>query len=115
MDINRMSLNDIWTTIENIADERSDLITDLNATYCFEITGDDPGNYTIKFENGNAEITGGLNDNADCTLTMGVDFFKQLIQGKANATTAFMTGRLKVKGNIGLALKLESAFKKYDI
>lgn len=40
--------------------------------------------------------------------------FQKLLQGDLNSTTAFMTGRLKVKGNIGLALKLESILKKYN-
>src|SRR5690625_4197389 len=104
MNIEEMSLKDIWAFIAKTAEERPDLVTDLNATYCFKITGNDSGNYTIEFDHGITRVTEKLDNQADCTLTMGVDFFKQLIQGKANATAAFMTGRLKVKGNIGLAM-----------
>jgi putative sterol carrier protein len=48
-------------------------------------------------------------DEADVTLTASADVFKGILSGDMNATTAFMTGKLSVDGNMGLALKLGSA------
>jgi putative sterol carrier protein len=45
---------------------------------------------------------------ADVTLTASPDTFKALFEGELNPTAAFMTGRLSVDGNMGLALKLSS-------
>lgn len=43
---------------------------------------------------------------ADCTLKVTLADFKAMTDGKLNGTTAFMTGRLKVQGNMGIAMKL---------
>lgn len=45
---------------------------------------------------------------ADVTLTAGADVFRAILDGDMNATAAFMTGKLSVDGNMGLALKLGS-------
>jgi putative sterol carrier protein len=38
-----------------------------------------------------------------------------MLLGRLNATTAFMTGKLKVKGNMGKAMKLQTILGKYDV
>ncbi len=48
-------------------------------------------------------------DEADVTLTADADTFKAILAGDLNPTAAFMTGRLSVDGNMGLALQLGSA------
>jgi putative sterol carrier protein len=45
-------------------------------------------------------------DEADVTLTASADVFKAILDGEMNATMAFMTGKLTVDGNMGLAMKL---------
>lgn len=45
---------------------------------------------------------------ADCVLTADAETFQGILAGEVNATTAFMSGRLKVDGDMGLAMKLGS-------
>jgi len=45
---------------------------------------------------------------ADCVLTADVATFQGLLDGDVNPTSAFMSGRLKVDGDMGLAMKLGS-------
>lgn len=45
---------------------------------------------------------------ADVTLTADVDTFQGIMTGDTNPTSAFMTGKLKVDGDMGLAMKLAS-------
>lgn len=109
-----MSLQEIWEEVERQTLQEPEHIVDVNASYSFDITGDDGGKYGLVFKDGVAHITEGELADAECAITMNVKNFKKLLQGDLNSTTAFMTGRLKVKGNIGLALKLESILKKYS-
>ena len=48
-------------------------------------------------------------DPADVTLTADVDTFKAILCGETNPTSAFMTGKLKVDGDMGMAMQLASA------
>jgi len=45
-------------------------------------------------------------DEADVTLTADTETFKAILDGEQNPTAAFMTGKLKVDGDMGLAMKL---------
>ena len=46
----------------------------------------------------------------DCTITLTVDTLGEMMSGELNPTNAFMTGRIKVRGDMGVALKLQSVF-----
>lgn len=48
-------------------------------------------------------------DEADVTMTAEADVFRAILDGNMNPTMAFMTGKLKVDGSMGMAMKLGSA------
>lgn len=45
---------------------------------------------------------------ADCTIRVTLENFTKMLEGDLDATLAYMTGRLKVEGNMGVAMKLSS-------
>nr|KAG5703889.1 hypothetical protein BaRGS_008148 [Batillaria attramentaria] len=49
---------------------------------------------------------------ADCTMGMDSALFMDMFAGKASASTAFMTGKLKIKGNMAVAMKLEKLMQQ---
>jgi putative sterol carrier protein len=52
---------------------------------------------------------------ADCTFTMKADDFASLAAGKLNPQTAFMSGKLKIKGSVSVAMKFTpDVFPKID-
>lgn len=92
---------------EKVAANPSKIAT-LNASYQFNLTGDGGGTYHAVFENGTHDIGEGPAAAAKCTVTMSANDFIALVSGKLNPTTAFMTGKLKIAGDMSLALKLQT-------
>ena len=45
---------------------------------------------------------------ADCTLSMSLETFEQMRSGEVDGTSAFMQGKLKVSGDMSIAMKLQS-------
>lgn len=48
---------------------------------------------------------------ADCTLSIALDDFINMVEGKADSTQLFMMGKLKITGDMGVAMKLGSVLK----
>lgn len=80
----------------------------VNATYQFNIGGDDGGEWVIKLGGEGSGVTDGTDDSAQCVISMSSKDFLGMIAGTLNPQMAFMTGKLRVKGDMGLALKLQS-------
>lgn len=114
MQIEAMTTDEIWEEIRQQLTAKSVPYEGMDVIYGIELTGDDGGNFGLSFKDGEFETSANNPENADCTLTLSVKKFKKLLTGNLNTTASFMTGKLKVKGNIGLALKLESLLKQYQ-
>ena len=46
--------------------------------------------------------------NADCTVTLSLEDFNKLVSGNLNPMTAMMSGKMKIDGDMGIAMKLQS-------
>ncbi|WP_027717912.1 SCP2 sterol-binding domain-containing protein [Desulfovirgula thermocuniculi] len=79
----------------------------VTATYQFVLEGEGGGNYLCRFVEGQGSIEEGTAENPNVTITMQAGDFIDLVSGRLSATMAFMTGKLKISGDFGLALKLQ--------
>jgi len=86
---------------------KPDLASKINATYKFTVTGEDSGSWVIDLKTEGGDVRASEED-ADCTITIKDTDLVDLMTGKLNGQTAFMMGKLKVAGNMGLAMKLNS-------
>lgn len=82
----------------------------MNAVYQYHITGDGGANFYTVINDGNLEIAEGDHDNPDITITISAQHYLDLINGQLNGQMAFMTGKLKIDGDMSLAMKLASLF-----
>jgi putative sterol carrier protein len=82
-------------------------VAGMRNSYVFDIDG--AGAWTVRVEDGSVQVHEGVQD-ADCTITAGEETFRQIVSGDQNPTSAYMTGKLKVKGDIGAAMKLQKLF-----
>lgn len=67
--------------------------------------------WTIDLKKNGAILKGLASPKADVTLIMSDDTFSQLAAGKMDGQKAFLTGKLKAKGNIMLATKLAAVLQ----
>ncbi len=81
----------------------------LNAIYQFDLTGDNGGTWTVDLTQ--PAVVSGSQGKAQCTITMTSKDFVDMIAEKLNPQMAFLQGRLKVAGDMSLALKLSSILK----
>lgn len=103
-----MSVAQIFEQMKAKAESNSAKLSTLNAPYQFNLTGEDGGTFHAVFESGTMDIGPGPAAAPGCTVTMSAGDFADLVAGKLNPTMAFMSGKLKISGDMGLAMKLQS-------
>ena len=80
----------------------------LTASYQFDIAG--AGSWRVDVDDGAATVTDtdtGSQDPADCVIATDEQTFLGVVNGEHNPMGAFMTGKIRVDGDMGLALRLK--------
>jgi len=98
-------------TFDNMASRfRADKAAGVNATIQYDITGDQGGTWSAVIKDGACNVSQGAATNPNLTLTMSSQDWLDMTGGKLSGQMAFMSGKLKLKGDMGLAMKLGSMF-----
>ncbi|UCD84384.1 MAG: SCP2 sterol-binding domain-containing protein [Deltaproteobacteria bacterium] len=79
----------------------------VNAVYLFNITGDGGGKWTVDLTADPPAVIEGDAGNAQCTITIADQDWLGLLAGKLNGQQLFMSGKLKISGDMSLAMKLQ--------
>ena len=100
-----MAARDFFESLQSRADTSK--LAGMNNSYLFDIEGE--GQWVVKVADGRVSVTEGGGE-ADATIQTGAETFDKIVAGDQNPTTAYMTGKLKIKGDMGAAMKLQKIF-----
>ena len=100
-----MAAKEFFDTLPSRADESK--LAGMSNSYLFDI--EDEGQWLVTVADGSLAVAEGGGD-ADATITTSGETFEKIVAGEQNPTTAYMTGKLKIKGDLGAAMKLQKLF-----
>src|SRR5436309_8645625 len=99
------SAREFFETLESRVDESK--TAGMNNSYLFDIDG--AGKWKVAVNDGEVMVTEG-GEEADAIISTSEETFTRMVSGEQNPTSAYMTGTLKVKGDMGAAMKLQKLF-----
>ena len=83
----------------------------VNAVIQYKLAGDQAGDYIINIADGACKVAEGEAENPTMTLTADGEYFSDVLLGKEDGMKGFMMGKIKLAGDLNLAMKLTSFFK----
>jgi len=86
--------------------EKKDQLQGIGAVYKFAVEGDGAATFVVDLKNEFSVQPG--DGPAECTIRMTTADAVDLFEGRANGQALFFAGKLKIEGDMGLALRLQS-------
>jgi putative sterol carrier protein len=83
----------------------------LDCVIQYDLTGEGARQFHTKIKDGAATVCEGPHPSPSMTITMAAQDFVDLTGGKLDGMSAFMSGKLRIGGDMGLAMKLQSLFR----
>lgn len=104
------SIEQIFQNLDEKVQRHSDELSAHNAVIKFNITGPEGGIWIASLKPGSTGIEK-TDAESDCTITTSDSNFVKLINGELNPEKAILTGKVRLSGNVGIAMKLAGLFK----
>ncbi len=89
----------------------ADKAGDLNVTIQFHMSGEQSGEWYATIKDGVCKIDEGTSEDPTMAITADGQDYIDMVTGKLDGMQAFMQGKLKLKGDMNLAMKMTSFFK----
>jgi len=90
---------------------RADKAAGVNATIQYDITGEHGGTWHAVIKDGKCTVSPGAASAPTLTVSMSAQDWLDMVGGKLSGQMAFMSGKLKLKGDMGLAMKIGGMFQ----
>ena len=84
----------------------------LKANVLFDFTSDGGKQYVVRIADGQCSVTEGNLANPDAAVFTSQTTYVAVAEGRLNVATAFMSGKLKVKGNLQLLMRFQQIFHR---
>ena len=88
----------------------SDAAEDVDAVYQFDLSGAQGGLYILTIREGACQVAEGMHADPHVVLSMAGEDCIKILMGQLSGPAVVMSGRLKISGDIGLAMQLKSLF-----
>jgi putative sterol carrier protein len=82
----------------------------VNAVYQFDLSGEQGGQYQLHVTDGTCRVIPGVHPSPDVTLSMTGEDCLAVLEKRLNGVAAYLNGRLRMDGDIGLAMRLAAFF-----
>jgi putative sterol carrier protein len=82
----------------------------VTAVYQFELSGDEGGQYQLHIADQTCRVLPGVHPAPNVTLRMAGEDCVAILDGRLNGVSAYLSGRLKMEGDMALAMKLAAFF-----
>jgi putative sterol carrier protein len=83
----------------------------VDAVVQYHLTGEEGGDWIIAIKDGVCKVTEGVAENPKMTMTADAHEFSDILLGKLDGMSAFMQGKLQLKGDLNLAMKFTTFFR----
>ncbi|KAK1165070.1 non-specific lipid-transfer protein [Acipenser oxyrinchus oxyrinchus] len=96
---------------KKLQEDGNQFVKKIGGVFAFKVKdgpGGKEGTWIVDVKNGKGSVSTDAATKADCTIAMSDDDLLALMTGKMNPQTAFFQGKLKITGNMGMAMKLQS-------
>ncbi len=103
-----MTVDEAFATMQTIFNPSA--AAGMNKTYQFNISGEEAGKWALKIANQTCELVRGGVEKPDVTFSVADKDWLAIAEGKMDAMNAFMTGKVKVTGDMMLAMRLQNLF-----
>jgi putative sterol carrier protein len=87
---------------------------DWEAKVQYNVEGDGGGNWVVAVSGGACSVSEGSVDDATATVETDVETWVGIAEGSVEPTTAFMTGKIRISGNMADVMKSQKVFKRPD-
>ncbi len=103
-----MNAADIFTGMAQAF--RADKAGAFRGVFQFNLSGEGGGNWNVSVADGACNVAEGQARKADVTIAMAAPDFAKMIAGELQPVAAFMQGKIKLQGDMAMAMKLQELF-----
>ncbi|MEW6543484.1 MAG: SCP2 sterol-binding domain-containing protein [Nitrospirota bacterium] len=82
----------------------------VSAVYQFDLSGPDGGQYHLTIKDGACSVQEGIHPAPHVTFSMSGEDCLGVLGGRLDGPSVFLSGRLRISGDLGLAIQLKSLF-----
>jgi putative sterol carrier protein len=98
----------VFDKLERRIAGKPELVDQVCGVYQFDLSGDGGGSWIVDLKNPPGSVSVGASNEADCLISVAVNDFCRIMDGDIDPMMAFMMGKVRVAGNVGMATKLSA-------